>query len=396
MNEASAIPSDDSEKDGKKFKKKELKEQLAKKAKEIKEQTKEMLEQEKPPEQLQPMIRLNKDGVAALLAGQSGGPMPSAGVAGASNISEARILVDLYYAMQEYRKGFDNQVGAIERGADQATTHVSADFIGTQIDVLESNAKLFLEVFASSHPMWGWFKAVHGIGPVLAAGLIAHFGSRALPPTVGHWWRFAGLDPSQRWLKADALSDLWNEQEGDIDQRTRNVAAIVGRSPDTVIRDATVDFKTGETKPLTRAGALKSLARIPFNRPLKTLCWKVGDQFVKLGAREDAFYARYYRNRKAQEIARNEAGERAALAAKTLSEKPSHAQRATYADGRLPDGRVDLMARRATVKLFLSHLHEVWWRVEHDGEMPPKPFSVSIQGHAHYIPPPHLDAVGLE
>jgi hypothetical protein len=344
---------------------------------------------------LVPIQKLSKDAVNAMRAGI----MPnvaSAGAVGAmTNATEARVLVDLYYSMQEQRKSVDNQVLSMDRGVDGAAGHQAADFLGTQVDALEANAKTWLEAFAAAHPMWPWFQAVHGIGPVLAAGLIAHLGGRPLPPTVGHWWRYAGLDPTQQWLKADALGKLWGDQEGDIDMRTRVVAKIIGRDPETVLRDATVDFRTGETKPLTKAGAIKSLSRIPFNRPLKTLCWKVGDQFVKLGSREDAFYARFYRNRKADEIARNERGDRAALAAKTLAEKPTHAQRKTYAEGRLPDGRVDLMARRATVKLFLSHLHELWWRKEHNGEMPPKPFSVSIQGHAHYIPPPHVEAIGF-
>jgi hypothetical protein len=345
---------------------------------------------------LRPVQKLSKDAINAMRAGI----MPnvaSAGTVGAmTNATEARVLVDLYYSMQEQRKAVDNQILSMDRGVDGAAGHQAADFLGTQVDALETNAKLWLEAFASSHAMWPWFQAVHGIGPVLAAGLIAHLGGRPLPPTVGHWWRYAGLDPTQQWLKADALGKLWNEQDGDLDMRTRIVAKLVGRDPETVLRDATVDFKTGEEHALTKARAIKSLSRIPFNRPLKTLCWKVGDQFVKLGGREDAFYAKFYRNRKADEIVRNERGDRAGLAARTLAEKPTHAQRATYAEGRLPDGRVDLMARRATVKLFLSHLHELWWRVEHDGAMPPRPFSVAIQGHAHYIAPPHASALGFE
>jgi hypothetical protein len=212
---------------------------------------------------------------------------------------------------------------------------------------------------------------------------------------VGHWWRYAGLDPTQQWMRADELGKLWADQSGDIDQRTRTIAAIVGRDPETVIRDATTDFKSGEQHELTKARAIKSLSRIPFNRPLKTLCWKVGDQFVKLGDRKDAFYAVFYRNRKAQEIARNERGDRAQLARQTLEAKPNHAQRKTYAEGKLPDGRIDLMARRATVKMFLSHLHELWWRMDHGGDMPPRPFSISIQGHAHYVAPPYADVLGL-
>ena len=334
---------------------------------------------------LQPIIKLTRDAAAILTMSQ---PDPISGEPPREMSShEARALVDLYYTMQELRKRIANQILAIERGADVQPKHESADFLLSQAAVMEENAKLFLNVFVNSHPMAPWFNAVHGIGPVLAAGLLAHLGSRRVPPTVGHWWRFAGLDPSQKWLKSDELAKLWNEQTGDIEERTRVICKIVGRNPASVIRDATTNFRTGETTKLTKAKALKSLARIPFNRPLKTLCWKIADQMVKLGDRKDAHYAAYYRDRKAIEIARNQAGDRAEQAAKVLAAKPKHAQRAKYENGMLPDGHVDAMARRATVKLFLSHLHELWHEVDWGTPPTTKPFAISMQGHAHYIAP---------
>jgi hypothetical protein len=350
---------------------------------------------------LTPVIKLSRDIIRALQAGAKIPSMPigsypeAAGEPpgpGSDPRCQARILVDLYYTMQELRKRLGNQVGAIDRGVDTGASHEAVDFALDQATQLEVNARLWLETLASGHPMWPWLSAVHGIGPVLASGLLAHL---KLMPTVGHWWRFAGYDPSQKWLTGADISDLWNAQTGGIEERVRAVSIIVGRSAETVVRDATHDFKTGQPRKLTRATAIASLARIPFNRPLKTLCWKIGDSFVKLGSREDAFYARWYRQRKAEEAARNERGERSGLAAATLKARPNHAQAEIYKAGKLPDGRVDLMARRATVKLFLSHMHEVWWRLEH-GTLPPAPFSVAIQGHAHYIPAPYLEAVGLQ
>lgn len=350
---------------------------------------------EQLPTMLTPIARLNRDAIAAIREGANPLNTESFASSAFANASEARILVDLYYTMQEIRKRLGNQVGAMDRGVDTTATHDCADIVLAQAEQLENNAKTFLEVFASEHPIWPWFKAVHGIGPVLSAGLIAHFGARPVPPTVGHWWRYAGLDPSQKWLKADELNAMWKETSGDIDMRTRIIAKTCGRDPETVIRDATINNKTGEDKPLTKANAIKSLARIPFNRPLRTLCWKCGDQWVKLGARKDAYYARFYRNRKAEEIARNERGDRAKLAAKTLREKPNHAQKAIYEQGKLPDGRIDLMARRATVKLFLSHMHEIWWTLENPGKHLPAPFSITMPGHAHYLAPPHTEVISF-
>jgi len=345
---------------------------------------------------LQPVIRLNKDAIRILGAGGSspqGGSTPVPGSV-ATELHEARALVDLYYSLQELRKSVANQIGAIERGADTGVTHEASDYLLEQAKAMEQNAQLFLETAASRHPMWPWFVAVHGIGPVLSAGLIAHLGARAVPVTVGHWWRHAGLDPSQKWLGANELAREWDSVDGDVYERVRAVSLRVGRDPETVIRDATTNFKTGEsTGELTKAKALKSLARIPFNRPLKTLLWKVVDQFVKLGERSEAYkYAKWYRARKALEVERNLRGDRAAQAAAVLERRTGHAQRATYAKGLLPDSHVDAMARRATAKLFLSHLHELWYQVEH-GAKPPAPFSNAIQRHAHYIAPFYSDAV---
>jgi len=349
---------------------------------------------DQPPPILTPIVKISRDMLKAMRADDSQ-TLPSAGIAGHSNASEARLLIDLYYGIQDYRKALTNQRRAIDQGADPGLSHDALDFLIPQIEAIENNARLWLETYIHGHVMWPWFAAVPGIGPILAAGLAAHLGTRPVPATVGHWHRYAGLDPSQRWLKADDLSTLWRQASGATAERLYALAAIVGRDPATVLRDATTDYRTGEVKPLTQASALKALARIPFNRPLKTLCWKIGDQFVKLGDDQSAFYAVFYRQRKAQEIARNLAGERADLASRTLAAKPTHAQRAIYAQGQLPPGRLDLMARRATVKLFLSHLHELWYRMEHDGQLPPRPFAFSILGHVDYIPPPYQEALGL-
>ena len=56
----------------------------------------------------------------------------------------------------------------------------------------------------------------------------------------------------------------------------------------------------------------------PWNAQLKVLCWKLGESFVKVSGNEKAFYGRIYKERKALEMAKNEAGEYAAQAAAKL------------------------------------------------------------------------------
>jgi len=58
-------------------------------------------------------------------------------------------------------------------------------------------------------------------------------------------------------------------------------------------------------------------------------------------------------------------------------------------DPHLSDGHRDARARRKTVKLFLSHLFEMWHRVK--GLEPPKSYAEEKLGHVHHIPPPESE-----
>ena len=105
----------------------------------------------------------------------------------------------------------------------------------------------------------------------------------------------------------------------------------------------------------------------------------------------DCFYGKVYEQRKELEMERNAAGRFAETAQRTLAEKDWSRDTATkrvYEEGRLPDGRIDLRARRYAVKLFLSHLHEVmfWERFK---TPTPAPYVIGILGHIDYIPPPN-------
>lgn len=278
-------------------------------------------------EALDPIIRINRDMLRAL-----------EGEIGLSD-NEARMLVDMYYQWQKSRIGTNNRVKGLDREAKKedikAEPHEVLSWMLKQSEVLEAQIPRALATYVAAHPMSWFFEQTVGIGAILSAGLLAHIDIDKAP-TVGHIWRFAGLDPTLVWGK-------------------------------------------GQKK--------------PFNGQLKTLCWKISDSFVKVSGREDAFYGKVYRERKQYEIARNDRGELADQAAAKLEKfkigKGTDAYKA-YSIGRLPPAHIDARARRYAVKLFLSHLHECWWKETHDGELPPKPFAIAIAGHAHYIPPPQV------
>jgi len=241
--------------------------------------------------------------------------------------SEARFLVDTYYQLQHERiTAAHRSRHATEAGEPNGLL----EYLDTQFDTLEGQIKGALLKYADASPQGQWAMSQKGIGPVIAAGLIARLDLR---PTVGAWWRFAGLDPTQTWGK-------------------------------------------GEKR--------------PHNAALKRLCWLLGESFVKVSGYEDAFYGRLWRQRKEWETARNEAGEYAERAAQALAAKKFGAEtdaRKHYEIGRLPPGHIHARSKRWAVKLFLAHLHHVWHEVE-TGSPPPKPYVLEHLGHAHAITPP--------
>jgi hypothetical protein len=242
---------------------------------------------------------------------------------------QARFLVDLYYRLQEHRIALGGQERSLV--GREAPTDVVHHF-GEQMGALERQMVGVLDPFTHASEVGRWSRAQVGVGPIIAAGFLAHIDIE-LCPTVGHIWRFAGLDPTVRWNK-------------------------------------------GEKR--------------PWNADLKVLCWKLGDSFVKFHNKPECFYGNIYAERKTREVAKNLAGDFAAQAAETLERKriTDKATRARYEDGKLPDGRIDLRARRYAVKLFLSHWHHVAY-VERFGMEPPLPYPIAHMGHAHMINPPN-------
>jgi Transposase IS116/IS110/IS902 family len=120
-------------------------------------------------------------------------------------------------------------------------------------------------------------------------------------------------------------------------------------------------------------------------------CWKIGESFVKVSSREKDIYGKVYLERKALDQAKNEAGAfkiQAAELLKTKNFRRETVARAAYEIGKLPPGHIHARAKRWAVKLFLAHLHHVWYEVEYNTK-PPKPYIIEHGGHTHFIAPPN-------
>lgn len=300
------------------------------------------------PYDVEPLVQLSRDIRAA---------------ARSLSVDEVRFLVQTYYVMQGERIRASHRVGQL---TTREAPHSTLDWLLDQFGRLERNIKSTLDAYTEHHAVGAWAKSLVGIGPVLSAGLLAHIDIERAP-TVGHIWRFAGLDPTVRW----------------------------------------------------QAGQKR-----PWNAELKTLCWKIGESFVKTSSRAGSFYGPLYVARKQREIERNLAGEYAAQAAEILATKRFSAdtdarvwlsgsltteaarqyyetppeQRAGVAKKlagepgsgtpMLPPAHIHARARRWTVKLFLSHWHQVAYYARYQ-QMPPKPYVLAILGHADEIQVPN-------
>ena len=278
----------------------------------------------------------------------------------ASGDDELRYVVKTYYTIQDWRIRSMNQLRAAgEAGKPRQTV----SWLAGQTELLERLIKVAISDIMNHNIAGQWLMSIKGIGPVLAAGLVSHI-DITKAKTAGSIWRYAGLDPTITWSKGE---------------------------------------------------------RRPYNADLKTLCYKVGESFVKVSGREDPpIYSVLYRRRKKEEWIRNMAGEYAdqALEASNRVGKNTDAYKwysgsyvtddrswewadsddssvpplvsAQHGTPMLPPAHIHARARRYAVKLLLSHLHSVLWWLEY-GTPPPKPYILTQENHTHVIVPPNLD-----
>lgn len=245
------------------------------------------------------------------------------------SLEEIGFLVKQYYTMQENRIAAAAQVRELVK---EDKPHEILDWLAKSHETLENQVKGVLDRWTDKDPLSSRVKQVCGIGPVISAGLAALFDVTDRP-TAGHFWRFAGLDPTQKWEKGK---------------------------------------------------------KRPWCADAKRLLWIASSCFVKVSGLESDVYGKIYLKRKAEEEVKNALGEYTLQAATKLEKfkigKDTKAYE-FYSKGQLPPGHLHARAMRYTAKLFLSHYHHVAYEIKY-GTPPPKPFAIAILGHGHYIPPP--------
>ena len=273
---------------------------------------------------------------------------------------EARFLVQTYYQMQEARIRSEARR---RKALENAEPNMVLSFLTAQSRKLEDRVAAALDVYSGSHPVGIWAREQYGIGPVIAAGLLAIIDIKKAP-TVGHILSYDGWAPGI----------VWNP---------------------------------GELR--------------PWNANLRRLFWLIGESFVKVSNNPNAYYGHLYKKRKEYEWRKNLSGALSEQATAKMAEKnfgeDTFARRwctgaykdvdftkamitgipaAVTDDGKsngipmLSPAHIHARAKRWAVKIFISHLHQVWYKHEH-GVEPPTPYPIQYLGHVDYLDLPKED-----
>ena len=91
---------------------------------------------------------------------------------------EARFLVDAYYMIQDQRIEAQNQVRALNESQEP---HEILDWLFDQSHTLEREITKALDTYSDEHVPGRWAKSICGIGPIIAAGLLAHIDIERAP-----------------------------------------------------------------------------------------------------------------------------------------------------------------------------------------------------------------------
>lgn len=277
-------------------------------------------------------------------------------------IDEARYLVGAYYTIQDDRMRSANQERALTKLA-QPSGLVS--WFHENNEVFEAQIRKALDVFSNSHELGKWARRQHGIGPVIAAGLLAHIDFEKTHG-ISKLWSFAGMNPTAVWEKGQ---------------------------------------------------------KRPWNATLRVLCWKMGESFIKHGKHPECVYGQLLYQRLEKERKLNAQGKFADQAQAILTKKkigkdtdayiwysgslkrgvldnwneidtPEKTRRVketflvTAGTGihMLPPAHILARARRYAVKMFLSHYYMKGCEVY--GKPIPVPYVIAHKGHEDLVPVP--------
>lgn len=245
---------------------------------------------------------------------------------------EIRLLVDSFYAIQNLRIQQGNRIHMLVRdyGVDESEASMLHNMIKVGLTSVERDIEKRVRHYVRPMPIYKLWMGpeVKGVAEILAGGIIAGLGDIGKFGTVSKVWKYCGLGINE---------------DGGIQKRKR-----------------------GE--------------KINYSPFLKTLCWKIGESFVKISDR--GYYGERLSEYKNNEVKKQLASGIVILPQADIPKKD---------DGKvyMSQGHVHNRAKRKAVKLFLSHTWHVWREIE---GLPTEGKWFPPEGH-HYYDPPGWDSL---
>ena len=263
-------------------------------------------------------------------------------------IPRLRFLIESKYDLQKLRIMTGHRI--LKYGETVAMVEIKGvgqTSLFAQLQALEYGVDKEVKGELANHPVaYEYLRRVKGIGPILAAGLIAWIQDPGRFRTISKLWSYAGLGVITRCAECDkraftdsSLQRQWVEKMTDrlveiSKLRKKEKPLSKGKAQEKVLKQL-CGCKTPRvilTAPKRKTGELAE-----WNTALKTHMWKIADSFIK----SKSPYRRLYDERKKYEQTRAE------TQGFKLTKLQAHRR-----------------ASRYMVKRFLAHLWIKWRQIE--------------------------------
>lgn len=325
-----------------------------------------------------------------------------------ANVSDdqIRVIIDAYYQTQAARIALQNQVRSVAQGYDETSDEniMAIQWLLRDYENRENQIKKMISEYVKHVPVCSWAMSIKGIGPLFAANLYSYI-DMDVCKHANQFLNYCGLnDNNIPWLGKEKAEKIVNEawekfglKKSDkvTDDVLMEVAQKSGRKFETVLRG----FRSHKEKTPSnsdRVALSKYLAKPPYNKELKTVCYLIGEAFLKVSNRGSK-YGEIYRERKAWETAQNEKLAYKDQAERLLKEKNFDKSTPTYeflSQGKLSPAHINQRAKRYATKIFLTHFFEACW-IDKYHTAPPVIYPIAFQDHVDYIEPevPYSDFI---
>lgn len=193
-----------------------------------------------------------------------------------------------------------------------------------------------------------YLSKIYGIGPIISLGLLAYIEDIGRFDNISKLWQISGFGMNRYCENCKMPTHVMVEYTTKIGKKSKAKR----------LKPLEVCTECGkETKPIIQRGITGYQSN--WNPHLKTLCWKIGQSFVKQGSK--SYYNKLYHKIKDEE--------------KSLHPTKEVINGKTFWN----PGHLHNRALRKVIKIFLSHLWQEWRTL--DGLEVTKPYASKILGH---------------